>query len=470
MSSKAIYLHIASAYRWFLYWGVISAQDPNLHIGAFREMGHAPNDDRLVRHAHMALPSVPIVGDVKPFSSPPARPVTLQDLEGLLQALSLRPPPSPPSPHSSPRPPSLGSPAPASIRAQLLVAGHRTDPEARPISSQQAELIDLVCSPNLSKDIIAAIRPSGGKTLAFEIAGRLRAVRTILFMVPLKSIAIDLVARMSSASVQAEFWSSKVVPVGGIVFFALEDAGSMALQDWIRLHQTRIHCIVLDEVHGAAVDGYRSAAWAHIHHLRQLTSSAQQRLIPLIGLSGSLTPDILNFTIQHFAFQDPVIIRGPLNIPHIQYSFHPIEVSDQEGPTREELFLSQHIYDLTQSEKNRLKALYSPSKSRTPSTPRPAMQTLVLFASVAEVNDAYETVGPKDEIGRYHSQVDPSEQATTLAAVRDGSCVLLFATSGAATGLDAAFTQVRSLRLSKTYDHELTSSPRRSSFSAPRGT
>lgn len=445
VSSKAIYLHIASAYRWFLYWGFVDVRDPNLHIGAFRDLGHAPNDDRLVRQA-------PAPGQARSNQaitiSPPtplveaSRPVTLQDLESLLQSLAIRS-----SPSTSPSSPSSAlpnRPAPSLVcgRAQLLVAAHRSDPEARPMSTQQAELIELVCNPTLSRDVLVALRPSGGKTLAFEIAGRLRSVGTILFMVPLKSIAIDLVARMSAASVQSEFWSPTSLPSGGIIFIALEEAGSMSLHEWLRRYQTRIHCIVLDEVHGAAVDGYRSNAWAHIHKLRRMTHSSQQRVVPLIGLSGSLSPEILAYTIQHFQFDDPVIIRGPLNIPHISFSFHPIHVDEQDSVTREQLFTSQIIYNLTQAEKNRLKSAYPSSRGATSTCPRPTLQTLVLFASVAQVDAAFLAMPTESKIRRYHSQVDPTEQQESLSAVRDGSCVILLATSGAATGLDAAFTQV----------------------------
>lgn len=334
-----------------------------------------------------------------------------------------------------------GIDAASQSRAQLLISAHFGRPSARAVSREQAELVLMVTNPRLNQDILVGMRPGGGKTLAFEIAGRLRNIPTILFMAPLKSIAVDLVERMTKAQVPAQFWSPDCRPNQGIVLFALEDAGSADLHRWVRQHQTAIHCIVLDEIHGAAVDEYRTSAWAYIHRLRHFTDDPRHRVIPLIGLSGSLSPAIRDFTTEHFAFRSPVHVGGALNVPHISYSFHPVSLDPQGLVTYEAHFLDALLPDLVEQEGLRLSTAF-PSRKKKKQNSTPQSQTLVLFPRVAQVDDAFERMKNDTGMRRYHSRVPPVEQTATLAAVRDQTCTLLFATSGAATGLDAAFTQV----------------------------
>ena len=453
VSSKMVYLHIALAHRWFLFWGCTDVQDSNLHILAFREVGFAPHEDRLVR-AKAPLPGPRMHPPPSSMSdcpsSPASRPLTIQDLERVIKSLASSPgTPSPLSTGTAALPwppvqdPSLTTPNPFSDpsthhRAQRLLAVHLGNPHARLVSPGQAELILTITNPELKRDVLVSMRPGGGKTIAFEIAGRLQSIKTILFMAPLKSIAIDLVARAMLAHVPAAYWSPDVRPNGGLLYLALDQCGSQDLHDWIKRNQTFIHCIVLDEIHGASVDQYRKPSWDHIHKLRFLTSDPFHRVIPLVGLSGSLSPDITSFSHRHFGFDKPHHIAGPFNIPHLLYSFHGLDL-DPSGPvTHEQDFLDRLLLKLTKQERRRLSATY-------PDTDNPPQrQTLVLFSQVRQVDQAWESMSGSNPgvVRRYHSQVPPAEQEDTLRSVRQGTCTLLFATSGAATGLDAAFTQV----------------------------
>ena len=445
VSSKMIYLHIAVAYRWFLFWGCTDTQDNNLHINAFREAGFAPHNDRLVRASAGDSAAVPTVS--QPQVAEASRLLTLQDLENVVRALVPSGNPQPSSATLSELLPARVTPPPDPLsyqRAQNLLAGHLGQPLARLVSPEQADLILTVTNPSLDRDVLVSMRPGGGKTLAFEIAGRLRGIKTILFMAPLKSIAIDLIARTKMANVCSSYWSPTCRPAGGILFIALDQCGSQELHYWIKHHQTDLHCIVLDEIHGAAVDGYRQESWAHIDRLRHLTDDPHHRVIPLIGLSGSLTPSITSFTLAHFGFKNPTVISGPLNIPHLEYSFCPVALDPTGLVTHEDFFISRLLFRLAKQEKQRLTAAYLGMENA------PTRQTLVLFPQIRQVDQAFERFVAEDDpsVGRYHSDVPPKEQEETLSAVRSGSCTLLLATSGAATGLDAAFTQVRQLSFS----------------------
>lgn len=449
VSSKMVYLHIALAHRWFLFWGCTDIKDSNLHIDAFREAGFAPHEDRLVR-AKAPLPAPRLQSNTSSLtdcpSSPSTRPLTIQDLERVIQSLSS----SRSSTLISAGSPISDPPAALSMssfdpsthqRAQRLLAVHTCNPQARLASPQQAALILAVTNPDLDQDVLVSMRPGGGKTIAFEIAGRLQTIKTILFMAPLKSIAIDLVARAIVAQVPAAYWSPSVLPNGGILYMSLDQCGSQELHDWIKRHQTQVHCIVLDEIHGASVDHYRQPSWDHIDKLRHLTCDPTHRLIPLVGLSGSLSPAITTFTHRHFGFRHPLYISGSFNIPHLLYSFHGLALDPTGHVTHEKDFLDRLLFKLTKQEKRRLAATYP--HITTP----PLRQTLVLFAQVRQVDQAWEQMshGNESVVRRYHSMVPPAEQEESLTLVRKSICTLLFATSGAATGLDAAFTQVRFL-------------------------
>ena len=438
LSSKMIYLHIAVAHRWFLFWGFTDVSSPHLHIHAFRETGSAPNDDRLVRAAHNDLPSpLPQSPKLLAQPNPTSRVATIQDIKDLLDERYGRVPidarlSTRAVRDLDPEPEDLGSIA---DRAQNLLSAHLQQPGARPVSLEQARLIVLVTNPNLNEDLLVGLRPGGGKTLGFEIAARLHAVRTIIFMAPLKSLAVDLIARALKARVQASYWHTECKPNGGILFIALEQAGSADLHSWLKRNQVNIHCIVLDEIHGAAIDAYRSESWQHIDELRHLTDDPSHRVIPFIGLSGSLSPAIQSFVTQHFRLRHPRVLQDSLNVPHLSYSFHGLNLDPSGSLTHERHFVDFKLADLINQEQVRLKNLFGKR--------RPTRQTLVLFASMLEVDEASSKMAQHNPgVGRYHSRVPAEEQVTTLAAVREGTCTILFATSGAATGLDAGFTQV----------------------------
>src|SRR5690349_16762723 len=224
-----------------------------------------------------------------------------------------------------------------------------SDPVARPGSEIEELARDRLGFPRLrpgqlaaaqalagGRDALAVLPTGGGKSAIYELAGLLRAGPTVVVS-PLIALQDDQLAHLRAAGLPAIVLNSQQsagaraaallasCDSGTFVFLAPEQLANSQTRETLRRAQPSLFAV--DEAHLVS-------QWGHDFRPDYMLLGAQSEAIgaPVrVALTATAAPPVRQEIIRRLGLDDPVVVMGDFDRPHLQLSAHHVRtIPDKE--------------------------------------------------------------------------------------------------------------------------------------------
>ncbi len=181
----------------------------------------------------------------------------------------------------------------------------------------------------------AVLLPTGaGKSLCYQVPAILghRAGRgTALVVSPLIALIIDQVGNLNARGIQAGMVHSLQTPEerasqyeglvrGDFSIFYLSPERAAMAEFRSVLSSSKISLLAIDEAHCVSQWGHDFRPdYLRLQELRSLTDA------PVLALSATATPRVMNEICEYLELQDPALVRGDLERPNLRFSVRHLE-------------------------------------------------------------------------------------------------------------------------------------------------